>query len=54
MPKALHPSDDVDKLYVSRKEGGRRLASIQDSVDSAIQRLGDFIKKRGGRLYTTT
>ena len=23
MHKALHPRDDVDRLYVSRKEGGR-------------------------------
>ena len=28
MHKALHPRDDVDRLYVSRKEGGRGLASI--------------------------
>ena len=29
MHKALHPRDD--RLYVSRKEGGRGLASIEDS-----------------------
>ena len=34
---ALHPRDDVDILYVSRKEGGRRLANIEDSVDAFIQ-----------------
>ena len=33
MRKALHPTDDADRLYVSRKEGGGVLASIQDSVD---------------------
>ena len=32
MHKALHPRDDVDRLYVSRKEGGRGLASIEDSL----------------------
>ena len=37
MHKALHPRDDVDRLYVSRKEGGRGLASIEDSVDASIQ-----------------
>ena len=26
--KALHPKDDLDKLHVSRKEGGRGLTSI--------------------------
>ena len=36
MHKALHPRDDVDRLYVSRKEGGRWLASIEDSVDASI------------------
>ena len=35
--KALHPRDDVDRLYVSRKEGGSGLASIEDSVDASIQ-----------------
>ena len=34
--KALHPRDDVDRLYVSRKEGGRRLASFEDSIDASI------------------
>ncbi len=37
--------DDVDRLYVSRKEGGRGLASIEDSVDASIQRLEDYIEK---------
>ena len=41
MHKALHPRDDVDRLYVSRKEGGRGLASIEDNVDASIQRLED-------------
>ncbi len=37
MHKALHHRDDVDILYVSRKEGGRGFASIEDSVDASIQ-----------------
>ena len=37
MHKALHPRDDVDRLYVSRKEGGRGLASSEDSVDASTQ-----------------
>ena len=28
MRTVLHPSDDVNGLYVPSKEGGRRLASI--------------------------
>ena len=45
MHKALHPKDVVDRLYVPRKEGGRRLASIEYSVDTSIQRLEDDIEK---------
>ena len=43
--KALYPRDDVDRLYVPRKEGERRLASIEDSVDTSIQGLEDYIEK---------
>ena len=52
MHKALHPRDDVDTLCVSRKEGGRGLASIEDSVDASIQRLEDYIQKHDGGLIT--
>ena len=50
--KAQHPRDDVDRLYVSRKDGGRGLASIKDSVDASIQRLEDNIEKQVGGLIT--
>ena len=53
MHKALHPSDDVDRLYVSRKEGGRGLASIEDSVDVSIQWLEDYIEKYERGLITS-
>ena len=46
----MHPRDDVDRLYVSRKEGGRVLASI----DLLIQRLDDYIQKHDGGLITAT
>ena len=52
MQKALHPRDDVHRLYVSRKEGGRGLASIEDSVDASIQRLENYIEKHEGGLIT--
>ena len=48
MHKALHPRADVDRLYVSRMDGGRGFASIEDSVDALIQRLEDFIGKHEG------
>ena len=50
--KALHPRDDVDRLYVPRKEGGRGLVSIEDSVDASIQRLEDNIEKHEQGLIT--
>ena len=53
MHKALSPKDDVDRLYVSRKEGGRGLASIEDTVDASIQRLVDYIEKHERGLNTT-
>ena len=53
MSKALHPIDTEDRLYVPRKEGGRGLASIQDSVDASIQRLEDYIKKPTETIQTT-
>ena len=52
MHKALHPRDDVDRLYVLRKEGGRGLASIEDSMDASIRRLEDYIEKHKGGLIT--
>ena len=52
MHKAFHPRDDVDRQYVSKKEGGRELASIEDGVDASIQRLGDYIEKHEGGLIT--
>ena len=47
---ALHPRDDVDRQYVSRKEGGIGLTSIEDSVDASIQRLKDYIEKHEREL----
>ena len=45
MHKALHSRDDVDRLYVYRKEAGRGLASIEDCIDASIQLLEDYIEK---------
>ena len=53
MQKALHTRDDVDRLYVSRKEGRRKIASIEDSVDASIQPLEDYIEKHERGLITS-
>ena len=39
-----HRRDDIDRLYVSRKEGGRGLSSIEHYVDASIKGLEDYIK----------
>ena len=52
MHKTLHPRDDVDRLYATRKEGRRGLYSIEDTVDASIQRLKDFIEKHAAGLIT--
>ena len=44
MQEALQHRDDVDRLYVYRKEWGRGLASIEDTVDASVQRLEDYIE----------
>ena len=50
MHKVLHPRDDVGTLYVSRKERGRGLARIDDSVEESIQQLENYIQKHDGGL----
>ena len=42
--KALLHRDDIDRLYVSRKEGGG-LTSIEDNVNTSIRQHEDYIKK---------
>ena len=54
MHKALHPRNIVDRLYVSRKEEGKGLASNEDRVDVSLQKLEDYKDKRGEGLITAT
>ena len=37
MHKAFHPSDDVNRLYIWRKPGGKRLTKIEENADASIQ-----------------
>ena len=53
MHKAFNPRDGVDRLNVSRKQGGRGLASIEYSVDASIRRLEDYLKYHEGGLITS-
>ena len=44
--------DDVNRIYRPRKNGGRGLAGVEDSVGASIERLEDNMQKRGARLIT--
>ena len=46
--------DDIDLLYMSRKEGRKGLDSTEDKVDTSIRRLEEKIKKGKGRLISPT
>ena len=46
MHKALHPIADVDRLYVSRKEGGKGRTTIQDCECTSIKRRGLHYKEQ--------
>ena len=47
---ASHSTDYIDRLYMSRKEGGRKFASIEDSVDTTIRSLENYFFKKKGKL----
>ena len=47
---ALHPKSDVDRLYITRKEGGRGLISIKDCVEVAIRGLEVYVHGSEERL----
>ena len=46
MHNGLHPRNDVDRLYIPRKVGGRGLANAEDTVILAKISLEDHIKKK--------
>ena len=48
----MGPSDDVDKLYVSKTEAETELSSTGDSVDASIKQLGYYIERHVGNLIT--
>ena len=39
----LHPKSDVDRLYVKRKEGGRRLISVERCFREEENSLGFYV-----------
>jgi hypothetical protein len=43
--RSMHPQDDVDRLYLPRKDGGRGLLSIESTVALEINNLGFYCKQ---------
>ena len=52
MHKNLQLRDDIDRLFVSRKEGGRGFACIENNKVATIQGLKEYSKKIKERLIT--
>ena len=50
MYKGFHPKCDVDRLYVSRKEGGRGLVSCESTIISEENNRGSYIKNSNENL----
>ena len=50
MHKAFHPRDDVDRLYVGRKDGGRGLISIEECVENSVLGLRECVENSSERL----
>ena len=48
--EALQPKSNVDRLYIPRKEGGRRLKSIENCVELAIRGLEVYVYGSEERL----
>ena len=50
MHKGLHPKSNVDRLYISRKGGGRGLLNVEDTVHLAIIGLLKYVGNSEERL----
>ena len=50
MHKGLHPKSNTNRLYIPRKEGGRGLLSIEDTVDLAKLELKSYVRNSCKRL----
>ena len=52
MHETLDPKDDIDRLFVSKKEGGRGHVNIEYCIEATIQGLEECAKKSKERLIT--
>ena len=52
MHNALHPKSNVDRLYIPRKECGRRLQGVEEAVKLANLGLENYVKESREGLLT--
>ena len=50
--KAIHLRDDINRLYVTGKKGGRGLANIEDFMGGTIQVIKGYVGRNKERLMT--
>ena len=50
MQHGFHPKSIVNRLYLSRSEDGRGLTGVQDTVETAILGLGNYVRNSKERL----
>ena len=53
MHKALHPRDDIENSMYQENKEEEDLPSIEDSVDTSIKWLEDYIEKHERGLITS-
>ena len=51
MHGGLHPKSNVDRLYIPRKEGGRGLLNVEDTINLAVIGLERYESKRVSVVY---
>ena len=52
MHNAIHSKGNVDRLYISGKEGGRGLQDVEEVVELTNLQLENYVKKSRERLLT--
>ena len=52
MHKVLHPKSNVDRLYISRNEGGRGLLSVEDTIETSKIGLERYVQESKERLLS--
>ena len=50
MHNGFHPKSNVDRLYLSKSDGGRGLIVVQDTVETAILGLRNYVRDSKERL----